>query len=872
MIELDKLYDPKKTEDKWYSFWNENKLFRAEVDSKKKPYTVVIPPPNVTGVLHMGHALNNTLQDILIRWKKMEGYNALWIPGTDHAGIATQNVVERKLGKENRTKDDLGREKFIEEVWNWKEKHGGVIISQLKKLGCACDWSRERFTMDEGLSHAVKQAFITLYDKGLIYRGNYIINWCPRCKTALSDEEASHQEKQGKIYYIKYPIKGSSEYIVVATTRPETMFGDVAVAVNPKDKRLKKLEGKTLILPILNRELKIIQDEFVDPAFGTGFVKVTPAHDPNDFEMGLRHNLEPINIMNDNATMTGTGKYDGMDRFECRRAVISDLKELGLLEKIEDHANAVGHCYRCDTMVEPRLSKQWFVKMKPLAEKAIEVVKNKEVCFHPDRWEKIYLNWMENIRDWCISRQIWWGHRIPVWYCKSCNEVVVSMGVPEECPECKSHSLVQEEDVLDTWFSSWLWPISTLGWPDDDKDLNYFYPTAALCTAQEIIFFWVARMIMAGLEFKGKIPFKDVYIHGTVRDDTGKKMSKSLGNTIDPVEVINEFSADALRFSIIMITAKGQDVFLSKDKFEIGRNFSNKIWNAARFLLRNAPAELEVSLKKADLSLADKWILSRLNKNIEKINDALESYRFNEAAHALYDFIWHDYCDWYIEVVKPNLENEKTLGVLVYVLDQALKMLHPFMPFITEELWQRLPLKRDVKSIMQTQWPVVNKKMIDDEIENEFVMIQTLVQLIRNSRREFNIPPGKELKVLVKCKDEEVQNTLKNDSDIIKFLAKLESIEIDIDIKKPASSTVAVSEKFEAYVLLEGVIDIEEEKKRIQKNINKVCEDIAKVRNKLSNKDFVEKANPEVVEKEKEKQAGFVEMKEKLDAQLASLE
>ncbi len=594
MNDISKAYDPKATEDKWYKYWEDKKLFKALISKEKKPYTIVIPPPNITGILHMGHALNNTIQDILIRYKRMQGFEALWLPGTDHAGIATQNVVEKKLAKDNLKRQDLGREEFLKRVWKWREEYGSTIIKQLKKLGSSCDWSRTRFTMDQGLSNAVVEVFIALYNKGLIYKGDYIVNWCPRCHTALSDEEAQHRDVDGMLYHIRYPIKDTKDHVVVATTRPETMLGDVAVAFSPSDKRYKHLKGKKLVLPVLDRELNAIFDRLVDPKFGTGALKVTPAHDPVDFQLGIAHNLKSINVMNEDATMNSlaSADYEGMDRFECREALLEALKERGLLVKAEPHRHAVGHCYRCHTMVEPRLSKQWFVKMKPLAEKAIEAVKKKKIRFHPARWTKVYLNWMENIRDWCISRQIWWGHRIPVYYCKECSKdekqgMIVSKAKPDKCPSCGSSQIEQDPDVLDTWFSSWLWPFSTLGWPDKKGDLKYFYPTDTLVTAQEIIFFWVARMIMAGFEFMGKAPFKDIYIHGTVRDATGTKMSKSLGNIIDPLEIIEQYGADALRFSIISITAVGQDVFLSKERFEMGRNFANKIWNASRLVLMN---------------------------------------------------------------------------------------------------------------------------------------------------------------------------------------------------------------------------------------------------------------------------------------------
>ncbi|MBU1888034.1 MAG: valine--tRNA ligase, partial [Candidatus Omnitrophica bacterium] len=733
--EIPSRYNPKEVEEVLYKKWVEKGLFHSGPEPSRAPFTIVIPPPNVTGILHMGHALNNNIQDILIRWRRMQGFNALWVPGTDHAGIATQNVVERKVRKEGRTRQELGRENFVKEVWKWREEHGNTIINQLKRLGASCDWQRTRFTMDKGLSDAVAEAFEQLYNKGLIYRGDYIINWCPRCQTALSDEEAPHVEIEGKLYYIKYPFLHSaerpstplrtgiaqSEGIIVATTRPETMLGDVAVAVNPKDRRYKKLIGRKLILPLVDREIDIIADDFVDKKFGTGAVKITPAHDPNDFEISKRHALEPVKVMAPDGKMNkNAGRFAGMDRFQARETIVRELEEKGLLVKMEKHQHAVGHCYRCHTIVEPYLSLQWFVKMKPLAVPAIEAVKTGKIRFYPKRWTKVYLNWMENIRDWCISRQIWWGHRLPVYYCRDCVEqangftvdslqlteknkgVMVSKVKPEKCPRCGSADIYQDEDVLDTWFSSWLWPFSTLGWPEKTSDLEYFYPTSVLVTAPEILFFWVARMIVSGLEFMKDIPFKDVYLHGTVRDLTGKKMSKSLGNVIDPIDIINEFGSDALRYSMIAITATGQDVFLSKEKFEIGRNFANKIWNASRFVLMNVGLKAQgfprlgsallttsrsgqAKLKAGSFSMADKWILSRLNRTVEAVTKALENYKFNEAESIVYDFFWHYFCDWYVEMVKPVItvsseqctvySKKDTEMILVHVLEQSLKLL-----------------------------------------------------------------------------------------------------------------------------------------------------------------------------------------------------
>ncbi len=814
-MEISSKYNPKLTEDKWYRYWEEKNFFKADANSKKKPYTIVIPPPNITGILHMGHALNNTIQDILIRYKRMQGYETLWLPGTDHAGIATQNVVEKELANEKLKRQDLGRDEFVKRVWKWREEYGNTIIKQLKKLGCSCDWSRTRFTMDEGLSNAVLEVFIRLYNKGLIYKGDYIINWCPRCQTALSDEEAQHRDVEGMLYFIKYAIQRpkAKNYVVIATTRPETMLGDVAVAFSPKDKRYKHLKGKKLVLPILNRELDSIFDKLVDPKFGTGALKVTPAHDPVDFQLGLTHNLKPINVMNPDATMNENAgmDYKDMDRFECREALLEDLKERGLLIKTEPHQHAVSHCYRCHTMVEPRLSKQWFVKMKPLAKKGIEVVKKKKLKFYPARWTKVYLNWMEGIRDWCISRQIWWGHRIPVYYCNRCAScvmrsakkdtqyairntqyekgIIVSKIKPEKCPDCGSKDIVQDPDVLDTWFSSWLWPFSTLGWPDKTKDLEFFYPTDTLVTAQEIIFFWVARMVMAGLEFGRDIPFRDVYIHGTVRDATGTKMSKSLGNIIDPLDIVNEFGADALRFSIISITAVGQDVFLSRDKFASGRNFANKIWNASRLALMNldkdkVKVDLCVFFDKSKLELKERWILSRFYQTLKDVGDSLDNYKINEAAKLIYEFFWHEFCDWYLELAKSTFQTKETQVVLYKVLEKSLRMLHPFMPFITEEVWQALPHEGD--SIMVTTWPHIQKQMIDKDADSKMELIIEVITSIRNVRSKERIEPRKFINAYLKTKNKHTEDILRESQDYIKRLARIEELKIGRGLKGDA--------------------------------------------------------------------------------------
>ncbi|MFH1782757.1 MAG: valine--tRNA ligase [Candidatus Omnitrophota bacterium] len=886
MKDIPTRFNPKDIECPIYDKWEKEGLFHAS-PSKKSPFTISIPPPNVTGILHMGHALNNTLQDILIRWKRMEGKEALWMPGTDHAGIATQNVVEKKLAKENKSRDDLGREDFLKEVWKWREERGSTIIHQLERLGSSCDWDRTRFTMDKGYSDAVLEVFVSLWEKKLIYQGYYIINWCPRCKTALSDEEAPHQDREGFLYYIKYPIKDSKDFITVATTRPETMLGDVAVAVNPKDKRYKALLDKKIILPLIERELIVIKDDFVDPKFGTGIVKVTPAHDPNDFDMGNRHKLEPILVMNPDGTMNkNAGDFANMDRFEAREAVLESLKERKLLEKVVPHQHAVGHCYRCNTMIEPYLSKQWFVKMKPLAKPAIDAVKTGKIKFYPKRWTKVYLNWMENIRDWCISRQIWWGHRLPVYYCKKCMEqanqdtghkpqdtgkgVIVSKIRPEKCPACNSTNLYQDEDVLDTWFSSWLWPFATLGWPDNNKDLKFFYPTSVLVTAPEILFFWVARMIMSGMEFMKDIPFSDVYIHGTVRDATGKKMSKSLGNTIDPIEVIEEFGADALRYSLIAITSTGQDVFLSKEKFHIGRNFANKIWNASRFILMNIDEDTRrrmqdtrhktqvTGIDKKDLSLADKWILSSLQKAIKETTKVLGSYRFNEAEAVIYEFFWHEFCDWYIEIVKPILmdtENPKKANIekiLIYILESSLKLLHPFMPFVTEEIWQNIN-KRE--NIMISSWPKEDKSLMDKKNEDSMALVKDIIVNIRNIRSDMNIPYSTRFKVYLSPLKKGIEKKVEEGIDYITHLAKLEKVLIEKISKKPKHSATAILEGFNLFIPLEGVIDVESEIKRLTKKMEEKKGFLAASEKKMKNKNFIDKAPEKIVNIEKEKVA-----------------
>jgi valyl-tRNA synthetase len=875
--ELSKQYNPQDSESKWYEIWEQNHLFPADRSTDKLPYCIVIPPPNVTGILHMGHALNNSIQDILIRYKKMKGFASLWVPGTDHAGIATQNVVEKALAKEGLKRQDLGREKFISRVWDWKEEYGSTIIRQLKKLGCSCDWNRLRFTMDQDYSTAVTEVFVQLYEKKLIYQGNYIINWCPRCQTALSDEEANHIELQGLLYYLKYPLKDNpQEFIQVATTRPETMLGDTAVAVNPKDKRYKKYIGKTVILPLVNRQIKIIADSSVDMQFGTGAVKVTPAHDPNDYALGKKHGLDFINVMQPDASMNLLAqKYSGLNRFKAREAILDDLKLLGLLDKTVPHALSVGHCYRCNTIIEPYLSKQWFVKMKPLAQPAIRAVKQEKIKFHPQRWTKVYLNWMENIHDWCISRQIWWGHRIPVYYCKSCQlknpekGIIVSRTKPLKCPKCASTDLYQDEDVLDTWFSSWLWPFATFYWPKENADLKYFYPTSTLVTAPEIIFFWVARMIMAGFEFKKQIPFKDVYIHGTVRDIEGKKMSKSLGNIIDPLEIIAEYGTDALRFSLISITSQGQDVFLSKERFEQGRNFANKIWNASRFILMNLkPEDINVDLciftKNEELDIANRWILSRLYSTLKKVERDLDSYKFNEAANSLYSFFWHEFCDWYLELIKPQISQKQTQVVMYKVLEKYLRSIHPFMPFISEEIWHRLPGAKGL--IMQQSWPHLQPELINKLDEAQMQSAFDIINAIRNMRAELEIDPASRIEIRLalanKLKIKSIQPLL----NYIKNLAKVDNLSVIEKYSPGQNEYAAVLKDMHIIMPLGGIVDVVEQLKKNQLRIDKLKSEIKNKEAMLGNKNFLERAPREIVDTEKIKLQGLGEQVIKLEA------
>ena len=872
MSELPKTYDPKAVEDKLYSFWNDSGFFHAEVNPKKKPYTIVIPPPNVTGQLHMGHAFDETLQDVLIRTKRMQGYEALWMPGTDHAGIATQIKVEENLRKEEgKTRYDLGREEFLKRVWDWKHKFGNRIISQLKKLGSSCDWERERFTMDEGCSKAVREVFVNLYNKGLIYKGHRIINWCPHCATALSDAEVEYETQPGKLWHIRYPLADGSGELVVATTRPETFMGDTGVAVNPNDERYKHLIGKTCILPIMNREIPIFGDEYVDMEFGTGCVKVTPCHDPNDFEMGQRHNLEQILVFNEDATVNANGgKYEGMDRYECRKAVVKDLEEGGWLVKIEDHEHNVGTCYRCGTTVEPMTSAQWFVKMAPLAKPAMDVVNEGKTKFVPDRFSKTYLRWMENVHDWCISRQLWWGHRIPAFYCDDCGEMTVSKTDVHTCPKCGGTHIHQEEDVLDTWFSSALWPFSTLGWPDKTKELEYFYPTSTLVTGYDIIFFWVARMIFSGVEHMGETPFKTVYIHGLVRDAQGRKMSKSLGNGIDPLEVIDQYGADALRFTLATGNSPGNDMRFSDERVQASRNFCNKIWNASRFIQMNLTIDKDKAVElPAELALEDKWIISKFNTLVADVTRNIDQYELGLAASKLNDFIWENFCDWYIEIAKTRLQtgDENVQKVLCYVLSGAMQLLHPFMPFITETIWQALP--HEGPSVMVSKWPEYDEKLNFSVEEAQMESLMDAVRAIRNRRAEMNVPPSKKAKVLILT---EKKDTFSAGAGFFPKLAYASEIElIDAVPADAAKMASVVTGDAQLYMPMGDLIDFEAERARLGKEKKKVEDDIAFVMKKLNNPKFVDKAPESVVAAEREKADKLREHLAKLEESIAAL-
>lgn len=863
--ELAKGYEPHEFETKWYQTWEEKGYFHADETSDKPGYSIVIPPPNVTGVLHMGHALNNTMQDIMARWKRMTGHEVLWMPGTDHAGIATQNVVEKQLASEGTDRHDIGRDAFVERVWQWREESGGQIINQLKRLGASCDWQRERFTMDDGLSSAVREVFVKLYEDGLIYRANRLINWCPRCHTALSDLEVEHDDKKGNLWHLRYPVKGSDQFLVVATTRPETMLGDTAVAVHPEDERYADLIGKMVVLPLTGREIPIIADDYVDKEFGSGAVKITPAHDFNDFDMGKRHNLENINILDESGVVNENGgDYQGLDRYEARTKIVADLDAQGLLEKTDDHLNSVGECYRCKTVIEPYMSLQWYVDVQPLAKEAIKAVETGQTRIIPQQWEKTYYEWMNNIQDWCISRQIWWGHRIPAWFCDDCGEITVSRQDATCCQKCQSTNLHQETDVLDTWFSSGLWPFSTMGWPENTEALKKFYPTSCLVTGFDILFFWVARMMMMGLKFMDEVPFKDVYIHALVRDAQGQKMSKSKGNVIDPLTVIEEYGTDAFRFTLTAFAAQGRDVKLSTERIGGYRNFCNKLWNASRFAMMNLegfePVE-NPNWDELNLSMADRWILTRLTAVEVETNKALEEYRYNEVANTLYAFTWHEFCDWYIELIKGALYGDDPAAKLsaqtvVYtVLERLLRLLHPVIPFITEEIWQKLPGMRPVASIMLSSYPQGNGLLEDEQATADMEQVMEVIRSIRNIRGEMDVTPAKKITALFDCKNDACATVISAGQAYITSLARIESFTCGVGLDQPEQVAKQVSGDVEILLPLAGLINVEEEEKRLAKEIAKSQKDVDMFSKKLSNEKFVANAPPAVLEKDRGKLA-----------------
>ena len=871
--ELAKTYDPQSVEDRLYKFWVDGGFFHAEADPEKEPYTIVIPPPNITGQLHMGHALDETLQDILIRFRRMQGRATLWLPGTDHASIATEAKIVAAMAEEGLTKEDLGREKFLERAWDWKRTYGGRIVEQLKKLGSSCDWDRERFTLDEGCNKAVNEVFVRLYEKGLIYRGEKIINWCPHCLTSISEAEVDYEDQPGHFWHIRYPFADGSGYMNIATTRPETLLGDTALAVNPNDERYKDVIGKKVILPIVHREIPVVADDYVEMDFGTGVVKITPAHDPNDFEVGLRHNLEVINVMTDDAKITEDyPKYAGMDRYDARKAIVEDLKAEGALIKVEDYSHNVGACYRCHTTVEPRVSKQWFVKMEPLAKPAIKAVRDGEVKFIPERFDKIYYNWMENIKDWCISRQLWWGHRIPAWYCADCGETIVSKDEPHTCPKCGSAALTRDEDTLDTWFSSALWPFSTLGWPDETNDLKYFYPTNTLVTGYDIIFFWVARMIFSGIEYTGQVPFDTVLIHGIVRDSQGRKMSKSLGNGVDPLVEIEKYGADALRFSLATGNSPGNDMRYIPERVESSRNFANKLWNASRFILMNLPDDQKAPYLPKNLSLEDKWILSKYNSLVKDVTDNLDKFEIGVAVQKLYDFIWDIFCDWYIELCKVRLNGDDATAadtaraVLVYVMSGMLQLLHPFMPFITEEIWQSLP--HDGESIMVSKWPEYSADLDFADDEAEFERVVKAIRAIRVRRSEMNVPPSRKAKVVI---ESAYADTFNAGAVFFKRLAYAGEVEINKPIDDPLAVTI-ITDDAKVYMPLGDLIDFEAERARLNKERDAVLKDIAFVENKLNNPGFVSKAPEKVVAEQRKNLEVYKEKLAMLDERLKALQ
>lgn len=867
--QLDKVYDPKQVEDKTYRFWQDGGYFHAEPNPDKKPYTIVIPPPNITGRLHMGHALDETLQDILIRWRRMQGYEALWLPGTDHASIATEAKIVEAMRQEGVTKEQLGREGFLERAWAWKREYGGHILDQLKKLGSSCDWQRERFTLDEGCSRAVREVFVRFFEQGLIYRGERIVNWCPHCLSTISDIEVEYEEKDGFFWHINYPIVGTDDVLEIATTRPETLLGDTAVAVHPDDERYKHLIGKMVLLPIVNKQIPIVADEYVEMDFGTGVVKITPAHDPNDFEVGLRHGLPIVNVMNDDATINENGgKYQGLTREECRRQIVKDLEDGGFLKAVEPYKHNVGSCYRCGSVIEPRVSKQWFVKMEPLAKPAIEAVRSGRTRFIPERFDKIYFNWMENIKDWCISRQLWWGHRIPAWYCAGCGEMVVSRETPQTCPKCGSHRLEQDPDTLDTWFSSALWPFSTLGWPDDTPELRYFYPTDTLVTGYDIIFFWVARMIFSGLAHMDEVPFKTVLIHGLVRDAQGRKMSKSLGNGIDPLEIIDRYGADALRFTLATGNSPGNDMRFSDEKVNASRNFANKIWNASRFILMNLSDDVEPGLPET-LNIEDKWVLSKYRTLVREVTDNLEKFELGLAVQKLYDFIWDILCDWYIELCKSRLQaggetSEAAQRVLVYVMTGTLKLLHPFMPFITEEIWQALP--HDGESIMVAPWPQADAALDFSADESDFEMIMQVIRAIRARRGEMNVPPSKKTRLFIMTAHKAV---FEQGRPFFARLAFASDVELGDSFDADGSVQV-VTDAARVFIPMDELVDREKELARLGREKAACEKDIAALSSKLDNPGFVAKAPAQVVDGERAKLAKARERLAKIEESIAA--
>ena len=879
MKELAKTYDPKAIEDRTYAKWMGRKYFHAEVDRSKKPFTIVMPPPNITGKLHMGHALDNTLQDILIRYKRMQGYNALWIPGTDHASISTEVKVINKLKEEGIDKNELGREGFLKRTWEWREEYGRTIVDQLKKIGSSCDWDRERFTMDEGCSEAVLEVFVRLYEKGYIYKGSRIINWCPVCRTSISDAEVEHEEQAGHFWHINYPIADGSGYVEIATTRPETMLGDTAVAVNPEDERYQHLIGKTLKLPLTDREIPVIADPYVDREFGTGCVKITPAHDPNDFEVGRRHNLPEINIMNDDATINCPGsKYDGMDRYEARRAIVADLEEQGLLVRVEEHVHNVGTHDRCHTTVEPLIKQQWFVKMEEMAKPAIEAIKNGDLTFVPERFDKIYLHWLENIRDWCISRQLWWGHRIPAWYCDDCGEIVVAKSAPAVCPKCGCTHLTQDPDTLDTWFSSALWPFSTLGWPKQTEDLDYFYPTDVLVTGYDIIFFWVIRMVFSGYEQTGKCPFHHVLIHGLVRDSQGRKMSKSLGNGIDPLEIIDQYGADALRLTLVTGNAPGNDMRFYMERVEASRNFANKVWNASRFIMMNLPEDADLDMAELDpakLTDADRWILSKVNSLAKEVTVNMDNFELGIAVQKVYDFIWEEFCDWYIEMVKPRLYNKEdetrgaALITLKTVLIRALKMLHPFMPFISEEIFCNLSGE---ESIMISSWPEYREDWNFEKEEHAVETIKEAVRAIRNVRSSMNVPNSKKATVYVVAADAGVREIFENGKVFFATLGHAGEVVIQADKAGIADDAVSALTAVAAiYMPLAELVDVEKEIERLKKEEERLTKELARVNGMLGNEKFVSRAPEAKIQEERKKLEKYTQMMDQVKERLAQL-